>query len=165
MNTAPGEIYTVAISHGEGRFVAPEEVMADLITRGQVATQYVDLEGNPTSEVGFNPNNPTYAVEGVTSPDGRVLARWGTPSASGKGCTRMSRVSLIWGCSPARCSTSVSRGTSTADPAQPNQSQPGLSRPAPPTPPTQPIQTPPRQLASRPVKAQCSVLANHPTPF
>ena len=85
MNTAPGEIYTVAISHGEGRFVASEEVMADLITRGQVATQYVDLEGNPTSEVGFNPNNSTYAVEGVTSPDGRVLGKMGHTERVGEG--------------------------------------------------------------------------------
>ena len=59
--------------------------MADLITRGQVATQYVDLEGNPTSEVGFNPNNSTYAVEGITSPDGRILGKMGHTERVGEG--------------------------------------------------------------------------------
>ena len=85
MNTEPGEIYTVAISHGEGRFVASEKVMVDLISRGQVATQYVDLEGNPTSEISFNPNNSTYAVEGITSPDGRVFGKMGHTERVGEG--------------------------------------------------------------------------------
>ena len=71
----PGEIHTVAISHGEGRFVANDDVLQQLIENGQVATQYVDLDGNPTSDVRFNPNNSYLAIEGITSPDGRVFGK------------------------------------------------------------------------------------------
>lgn len=74
---SPGEIHEIAISHGEGRFVANEQVMKELINQGQVATQYVDLEGNPTYEIPFNPNGSINAIEGITSPDGRILGKMG----------------------------------------------------------------------------------------
>ncbi len=72
-----GDVITVPISHGEGRFYAPESVVAELIANGQVATQYVDLEGNPTADIEFNPNNSAMAIEGILSPDGRVLGKMG----------------------------------------------------------------------------------------
>ena len=75
--TQVGEIYNVPISHGEGRFVASEELIHQLALNGQVATQYVDLDGNATSDVHFNPNNSLYAIEGITSPDGRVFGKMG----------------------------------------------------------------------------------------
>ena len=77
MHCKVDEIYTIPISHGEGRFVAPEEVIRKLIENGQVATQYVDLEGNPTMDLRFNPNSSMYAIEGIISPDGRVLGKMG----------------------------------------------------------------------------------------
>ena len=67
----------VAISHGEGRFVADEALVQKLAQNGQIATQYVDLEGNPTSNIRFNPNNSVQAIEGITSPDGRVFGKMG----------------------------------------------------------------------------------------
>ena len=79
----PGEVYTVAISHGEGRFVAPEETVRQLAQNGQVATQYVDLAGEPTMDVRWNPNGSIFAVEGITSPDGRVLGKMGHTERSG----------------------------------------------------------------------------------
>ena len=72
-----GDIHNSPISHGEGRFVAPESVIKQLIANGQVATQYVDLSGNPTMDVAFNPNSSMYAIEGIISPDGRVLGKMG----------------------------------------------------------------------------------------
>ena len=72
-----GDIHNIPISHGEGRFVAPESVIKQLIANGQVATQYVDLSGNPTMDVAFNPNSSMYAIEGIISPDGRVLGKMG----------------------------------------------------------------------------------------
>ena len=72
-----GEEYTIPISHGEGRFVAPEGVIADLIAHGQVGTQYVDLEGRPTMDVLANPNGSMEAIEGIFSPDGRVFGKMG----------------------------------------------------------------------------------------
>ena len=77
MNTKPGQIYTVPISHGEGRFIADEKTLEQLIANGQIATQYVDLDGNPTGDIRFNPNNSIFAVEGITSPDGRVFGKMG----------------------------------------------------------------------------------------
>lgn len=73
----PGDIHTIAISHGEGRFVATEEEIKRLFANGQIGTQYVDLAGNPTMESPYNPNGSFYAVESVTSPDGRVLGKMG----------------------------------------------------------------------------------------
>ena len=67
----------MAISHGEGRFVADEALVQKLAQNGQIATQYVDLEGNPTSNIRFNPNNSVQAIEGITSPDGRVFGKMG----------------------------------------------------------------------------------------
>lgn len=73
----PGDIHTIAVSHGEGRFVATEEEVKHLVANGQIGTQYVDLAGNPTMESPYNPNGSFYAVESVTSPDGRVLGKMG----------------------------------------------------------------------------------------
>ncbi|MDO5122758.1 MAG: phosphoribosylformylglycinamidine synthase subunit PurQ, partial [Erysipelotrichaceae bacterium] len=80
-----GDIQTVAISHGEGRFVAEEDVLKQLIENGQIATQYVDLEGNPTSDIRFNPNDSVMAIEGITSPDGRIFGKMGHSERSGDG--------------------------------------------------------------------------------
>ena len=73
----PGDIHTIAISHGEGRFVAPQALIDRLAENGQIATQYVDLDGNPTGDIRFNPNNSYCAIEGITSPDGRVFGKMG----------------------------------------------------------------------------------------
>jgi len=75
--TEVGQIYTVPISHGEGRFLASEALVKQLAENGQIATQYVDLAGNPTMDTSFNPNGSILAVEGITSPDGRVLGKMG----------------------------------------------------------------------------------------
>ncbi len=83
-----GDINTVAISHGEGRFVAEKEVMDQLIANGQIATQYVDFEGNPTADIHFNPNNSFNAVEGILSPDGRILGKMGHSERSGSSLYR-----------------------------------------------------------------------------
>jgi phosphoribosylformylglycinamidine synthase len=68
-------MHTVAISHGEGRFVAGEQTLQQLIKNGQVATQYVDLQGQPSNDIRYNANGSMAAVEGITSPDGRVLGK------------------------------------------------------------------------------------------
>ncbi len=83
--TEVGDIYTVPISHGEGRFLASEELVKQLAANGQIATQYVDLEGNPTDDVHFNPNNSVCAIEGITSPDGRVFGKMGHSERKGDG--------------------------------------------------------------------------------
>ncbi len=72
-----GQIVNVPISHGEGRFFASEDLALQLAANGQIATQYVDLEGNPTMDTAFNPNGSLFAIEGITSPDGRVLGKMG----------------------------------------------------------------------------------------
>ena len=72
-----GDIHTVAISHGEGRFVASPEVLAQLRAGGQIATQYVDEAGVPSMDLGVNPNGSVLSIEGITSPDGRVLGKMG----------------------------------------------------------------------------------------
>ena len=72
-----GDIHNVAISHGEGRFVAPENLLKQLIENGQVATQYVDNKGNIAVDMPFNPNGSMLGIEGITSPDGRVLGKMG----------------------------------------------------------------------------------------
>ena len=82
--TEVGEIYTVPISHGEGRFLADEALIRRLAENGQIATQYVDLAGNPTMDSAFNPNGSVLAVEGITSPDGRVLGKMGHSERVGK---------------------------------------------------------------------------------
>ena len=75
--TEVGQVYNVPISHGEGRFYASEELAMALAANGQIATQYVDLNGNPTMDTAFNPNGSLFAIEGITSPDGRVLGKMG----------------------------------------------------------------------------------------
>ncbi len=72
-----GGIYTVPISHGEGRLIAPDDVLEKLAENGQIATQYVDFEGRPSDDILFNPNGSMYAIEGMTSPDGRVFGKMG----------------------------------------------------------------------------------------
>ena len=75
----------VPISHGEGRFLASEELIKKLAENGQIATQYVDLDGNATDDVRFNPNNSMCAIEGITSPDGRVFGKMGHSERIGSG--------------------------------------------------------------------------------
>ncbi len=77
MHTQPGEVYAAPISHGEGRFYASRQWVEKLAANGQIATQYVDLAGTPTSDIAFNPNNAVCAVEGITSPDGRIFGKMG----------------------------------------------------------------------------------------
>ena len=72
-----GDLHTIPISHGEGRFVAPQAVVQALIANGQVATQYVDQAGQPTMDIDFNPNGSVEAIEGIFSPDGRVFGKMG----------------------------------------------------------------------------------------
>ncbi len=80
-----GDIVNVPISHGEGRFLASEELIRKLAANGQIATQYVDLDGNATSDVHFNPNDSMFAIEGITSPDGRVFGKMGHSERIGAG--------------------------------------------------------------------------------
>ncbi len=81
----PGEIYTVPISHGEGRFLASDEWVRKLAQNGQIATQYVDLDGDATDDIRYNPNGSICAIEGITSPDGRVFGKMGHSERIGKG--------------------------------------------------------------------------------
>ncbi len=83
--TNAGEVYNVPISHGEGRFLASEELIRKLAENGQIATQYVDLSGNATNDVQFNPNDSMFAIEGITSPDGRVFGKMGHSERIGSG--------------------------------------------------------------------------------
>ena len=83
-----GDTHTVAISHGEGRFVASPELLRTLIENGQVATQYVDADGKPSMDLATNPNGSVLAIEGITSPDGRVLGKMGHTERSGAGLYR-----------------------------------------------------------------------------
>lgn len=80
-----GDIVSVPISHGEGRFIASEELIKKLSENGQIATQYVDFEGNASNDIRFNPNGSIYAIEGITSPDGRVFGKMGHSERIGKG--------------------------------------------------------------------------------
>ncbi|MCL2080860.1 MAG: phosphoribosylformylglycinamidine synthase [Oscillospiraceae bacterium] len=80
-----GEIHTVAVSHGEGRFVCGEELLCDMAEKGQIVAQYVDLDGNPASQTPHNPNGSVWAIEGVSSPDGRVLGKMGHSERAGYG--------------------------------------------------------------------------------
>ena len=86
--TQVGDIYNVPISHGEGKFLASEELVKRLAENGQIATQYVDLEGNPTMDAAFNPNGSVCAIEGITSPDGRVFGKMGHSERIGQGLYR-----------------------------------------------------------------------------
>ena len=80
-----GDVHTVAISHGEGRFVASPELAAELAKNGQIATQYVDEAGMPSMDLSVNPNGSIMAIEGITSPDGRVLGKMGHTERNGYG--------------------------------------------------------------------------------
>ncbi len=80
-----GDIYHVPISHGEGRFLCDEKLLLELAAKGQIATQYVDLDGQATEDIHFNPNGSLYAVEGITSPDGRVFGKMGHSERKGAG--------------------------------------------------------------------------------
>jgi phosphoribosylformylglycinamidine synthase len=71
------EIHTLPVSHGEGRFIADPQVLEKLVENGQIATQYVDFDGNPSMDIAFNPNGSDMAIEGITSPDGRVFGKMG----------------------------------------------------------------------------------------
>ena len=82
-NVEAGDIHTVPVSHGEGRFVAAQETINELFAAGQVATQYVDLEGRPSNDPRFNPNGSCEAIEGITSPDGRILGKMGHSERAG----------------------------------------------------------------------------------
>ena len=86
--TNVGDVYTVPISHGEGRFLASEEMIRQLAANGQIATQYVDMDGNATDDIRYNPNNSAFAIEGITSPDGRVFGKMGHSERIGAGLYR-----------------------------------------------------------------------------
>jgi len=81
----PDELYTVAISHGEGRFVANDDVLSQLREGGQIATQYVDVAGMPSMDLDVNPNGSVACIEGITSPDGRVFGKMGHVERRGDG--------------------------------------------------------------------------------
>ncbi len=83
--TSVGETFCVPISHGEGRFLADEALIRSLAEKGQIATQYVDLEGKASADVHFNPNGSMFAIEGITSPDGRVFGKMGHAERIGSG--------------------------------------------------------------------------------
>ena len=83
--TQVGDVYSAPISHGEGRFLADEALIRQLAANGQIATQYVDLDGRATDDIHFNPNGSLFAVEGITSPDGRVFGKMGHAERTGAG--------------------------------------------------------------------------------
>lgn len=84
MGAEAGQIHTVPVSHGEGRFVADAQTVARLMANGQIATQYVDLAGNPSMDIQWNPNGSVCAIEGITSPDGRILGKMGHSERQGE---------------------------------------------------------------------------------
>ena len=86
--TNVGDVYSVPISHGEGRFLASEDLIRQLAANGQIATQYVDMEGHATGDIRFNPNGSLFAIEGITSPDGRVFGKMGHSERIGAGLYR-----------------------------------------------------------------------------
>lgn len=83
-NVNIGDVFTIPISHGEGRLVADDKTLEEMIKKGQVATQYVDFEGNPSYDGEFNPNGSLHSIEGITSPDGRVLGKMAHSERIGK---------------------------------------------------------------------------------
>ena len=80
-----GDVFSVPISHGEGKFVASDELIRKLAANGQIMTQYVDLAGAPTMDIRFNPNGSAQAIEGILSPDGRVFGKMGHSERKGFG--------------------------------------------------------------------------------
>ena len=83
--TSIGDIYTVPVSHGEGRFIADTKLIEKLAANGQIATQYVDYDGEPTMDIRCNPNGSDFAIEGITSPDGRIFGKMGHSERTGTG--------------------------------------------------------------------------------
>ncbi len=84
MHCNVGDLHNIPVSHGEGRFVATDTVLQKLIENGQIATQYTDLAGNPTMDIRYNPNGSMLAIEGITSPDGRVFGKMGHTERAGE---------------------------------------------------------------------------------
>jgi phosphoribosylformylglycinamidine synthase len=80
-----GDVYTMPVSHSEGRFVVSDKALSSLIRKGQIATQYADADGAPSMDIGVNPNGSRLAIEGITSPDGRVFGKMGHVERIGKG--------------------------------------------------------------------------------
>ena len=80
----PGEVHTIAVSHGEGRLVASRDHLDRMAANGQIATQYVNPEGNPSMEIEYNPNGSDWAIEGITSPDGRIFGKMGHSERIGR---------------------------------------------------------------------------------
>lgn len=76
-NVNAGDMHTIAISHGEGRFAASDKDIEGMFANGQIATQYADFDGKPSNDIKFNPNGSVFGVEGITSPDGRILGKMG----------------------------------------------------------------------------------------
>jgi phosphoribosylformylglycinamidine synthase len=87
-NSEMGEIHTIPVSHGEGRFIATDDAIRKLLENGQIATQYVDPDGNPSMEAAYNPNESILAIEGITSPDGRVFGRMAHTERTGRNLFR-----------------------------------------------------------------------------
>ena len=87
-NNSVGDIHTIAVSHGEGRFVANEKFLEKLIANGQIATQYVNFDGEPANELPFNPNGSTLAIEGITSADGRIFGKMGHSERIGENVSK-----------------------------------------------------------------------------
>ena len=83
--TEVGDVFTVPVSHGEGRLLADEALLKELAAKGQIATQYVDFDGNPSDDIRFNPNGSAFAIEGMTSPDGRIFGKMGHAERTGYG--------------------------------------------------------------------------------
>ncbi|PKM50339.1 MAG: phosphoribosylformylglycinamidine synthase [Firmicutes bacterium HGW-Firmicutes-7] len=83
-NVQVSDIFSIPVSHGEGRFLASQEVVEKLYDNGQVATTYVDMKGKPSMKVAYNPNGSVYAIEGITSPDGRILGKMGHSERIGR---------------------------------------------------------------------------------
>ena len=83
-----GDTFLVPVSHGEGRFVASDEMLQRLARNGQIATQYADCDGNAASDLTYNPNGSVWSIEGITSPDGRVLGKMGHAERIGRNLYR-----------------------------------------------------------------------------
>ena len=94
MNTKPGRCTPCPSPTGRGGSWPPRNLVQQLADNGQIATQYVDLAGNPTADIHFNPNNSVWAIEGITSPDGRSWVRWATANAPAPACIRTSPVTM-----------------------------------------------------------------------
>jgi len=80
-----GDEFLIPVSHEEGRFVASDKVLEELIANGQIATQYVDMNGHPTCDIRYNPSGSKYGVEGITNKDGKILGRMGHPERTYRG--------------------------------------------------------------------------------